>query len=255
MPRLARRIAASGFYHVMLRGDGRRILFEVDSDRREFLGFLEKYGTKYDAEFHAWCLMDNHVHLLIHDKSNALDKVMHDLCTSFARYYNEKNDRVGSVFQNRFTSIPIESDEGLLKVMRYIHQNPMKACLTKDLHYPWSSYDDYFRGASFTSTNLILDMLGGTDEYIKFCNQIDEKTYFMIEKEISGQLTDGEALELAKDCLGEKKFNRISSMGKLERDNCFRVLHRHGIPKRQVARLTGMGRSIVQRACAKDDSL
>lgn len=251
MPRLARRIAASGIYHVTLRGDGRRLLFENDSDKRKFLRLLERYGEEYGLKYLAWCLMDNHIHLLIHDPLDQLMKAMHDVNSTFARYFNERNDRVGSVFQNRYSSIPIETNDYLLKVMRYIHQNPKKAHLTDDLHYPWSSYDDYIRGGIITSTKMILEMLGGIDQFCNFCNQNDEDTYFAIEKEINGYLTDSEALEYAKRILGDRLFGKLQRLGKEDRDNCLHLLHRAGLPMRQIARITGIGRGIIQRACAK----
>ena len=249
MPRLARRISSSGYYHVILKGNGGRVLFETDSDKGTFLNLLERYGEKHDIKYLAWCLMDNHVHLLLLDCSSKMDKAMHDICGLYAKHYNHINDHVGRVFQNRYTSYAIEDENYLLDVVRYIHQNPLKARISQTLDYRWSSYDDYIRGSGITSTDLILDMLGGVDGFREFCSRIDEETCQKIERFSRGRLTDSEALELAKRILGDELYTKMNRMGKQDRNDCLSVLHAYGIPESQIARITGFGRSIVQRAC------
>lgn len=249
MPRIARRIAESGYYHVILRGNGKRILFENDRDRRFFLKLLEQYIEQYDIECLAWCLMGNHVHLLIGDPNNQLSKLMHDIGGTYASYYNRVNDHVGSVFENRYTSRAIESENYLLGAMRYIHRNPLRAGLTKSLDYPWSSYDEYIRGGSITSTDMILEMLGGVDGFRDYCSCDDDEVALQIEKDTSGRLTDDEALERAKQVLGDSLFKRLDRLGKQDRDDCLYCLSRNGLTISQIARITGIGRNIVQRAC------
>lgn len=249
MPRLARQIASSGFYHIMLRGDGKRILFEDDDDRRFFLFLLERYCRKYAINCHAWCLMDNHVHLLLEDTDHLLCKAMHGICLLFAQHYNSKYSHVGGVFQNRFVSLPLEKESHLLRAIRYIHRNPIRACITDDLSYPWSSYNEYVIGASFTCTERILELLGGPEGFRSFCSQSDESTDRRIDKALSGRFTDAEALELADCLLGLDLVGHLESLGKKERDNHLRTLHQAGISIRQIARITGLGRGIVMHAC------
>lgn len=250
MPRIARRIAGSGYYHVIVRGNGRRILFESDADKSFFLKLLERYGHQHEIKYLAWCLMENHVHLLICDPANQASNAMHDICGVFASYYNQNNDHVGSVFQSRFTSRPIETDDYLLKVMRYIHQNPLRAGLTKSFDYPWSSYDDYIRGGIITSTGMVLEMLGGIDGFREYCSRMDSEATKQIEKDSMGRLTDAEALERAKRLLGEELLSGLDRLGRRDRDDCLYCLYTNGLYVNQIARITGIGRNIVRRACS-----
>lgn len=251
MARLARRIAASGYYHVILKGNGGRILFENDSDKLFFLRLLEKYGAEHKVEYLAWCLMSNHIHLLIHDTSNQMGMAMHDICGLYAAYYNRTNDHVGRVFQNRYTSRAIETDNYLLEVVRYIHQNPVRAKITQSLDFPWSSYDEYISGGTITSTKMILEMLGGVDGFREYCSNFDSEVTQMIENYSVGRLTDEEALEHAKRILGESLFKRLNQLERHDRDDCLCALARNGLTVSQIARITGIGRSIVQRAAGK----
>lgn len=249
MPRLARRIGASGFYHITIRGNGHQILFESDADRQFFLKLLERYGQQYGIEYLAWCLMDNHIHLLMLDPSFNQSKALHDIGGVYAAYFNRSYDHVGSVFQSRFTNIPIETDNQLLQTMRYIHQNPLKPGLSQSLDYRWSSYDEYIHGGTITSTNRILEMLGGIEEFREYCSQYDEETRLMIDRATSGRLTDSEAVERAKQILGEELFLKLSRLAKRDRDDCLKALSQYGLNISQIARITGIGRFIVQRAC------
>ena len=246
MPRLARKIASSGFYHVIVRGNGKQILFESDSDRVYFLTLLERYGEKYGIKYHAWCLMDNHVHFLIQDPLGNLRKAMHDVNCVYAQYFNNTYEHVGSVFQGRYKSIPIEQDHYLLAVMRYIHRNPIKAGLSNGLAYPWSSYKDYLYGSSFTYTEMVLEMLGGIDGFLKYCSEDDTAEYCRIKSSEKDRVSDSQAIEMAKILLGDQKYLTIKNLGKIERDECLLALINAGLSVRQLERITGVGRGIIR---------
>ena len=124
MARGPRAISNSGYYHVMLRGAGRQLLFENDLDRRTFLCYLTEAIAGTKTSLIAWCLMDNHVHLLLCDPQNSLAGLMHSVSTRFALYFNGRSGHVGPVFQGRFKSKAIETNEYLLQAVRYIHDNP-----------------------------------------------------------------------------------------------------------------------------------
>ena len=251
MPRPLRLISASGFYHVVLRGNGKRILFETDADRRTFLSILKHYGEKYGIEFHAWCLMDNHVHLLVRDDGHALSQAMHDIDLVFAQYYNAVNDHVGTVFQGRYSSFPIETERNLLTVLRYIHNNPVRAGISSDLDYMWSSFDDYLRGGTFTSTDFFLEILGGPDCFRAFCSCYDEQEMKEIDRKVRGRLTDNEAIELAKQLLDIGSPSMIERSDRKKRNQQLTLLLDAGLSARQVSRITGIGRGIVEYVCAK----
>ena len=143
MARQSRAVSESGYYHVMLRGTGKRRLFEDDLDRRAFLRFASTATERYGVTVIAWCLMDNHVHLILLDQTHGLSGAMASLCTSYAKYVNERTGSVGHVFENRFKSKPIEDDSYLLVAVRYVHCNPAKAGICDAANYQWSSYHEY----------------------------------------------------------------------------------------------------------------
>ena len=109
MPRRARTISNSGYYHVVMRGIGKQILFEERADYLRFLETLERYLSEEPFDVLAYCLMENHVHLLLHTQSG-LERIMKRIAGSYAYYFNNKYERSGHLFQDRFSSEPIDSD-------------------------------------------------------------------------------------------------------------------------------------------------
>lgn len=140
MARTARRGSATGIFHVMLRGVGGQVIFEADGDREQFLEALAKAKELSQCEVFAYCLMPNHVHLLVRPQGEPLSQFMRRLSTRYAQWFNGHHGRVGHLFQDRFRSEPVETDEYLVTVLRYIWNNPVKAGLCKKaVQYAWSS--------------------------------------------------------------------------------------------------------------------
>ena len=166
MPRQAREVSHSGCYHVTLRGAGRRSLFEDDEDREAFVRRLRNMVDD-GILLYAWCLMDNHVHLLIGDCGGGISSPLHRLTTSFALCFNGRHSHVGPVFQGRFASFPVETDAHFLETIRYIHTNP-KSLGAAAPDYRWSSYREYVEGEDLCETARALDMLGGVEGFQRF---------------------------------------------------------------------------------------
>lgn len=145
-----------------------------ESQRKEFMGNLRKRGEK-QVEIFAFCLMPNHVHFLIKEiKEKGISTFMSNLQNSYAKYFNIKTERSGSLFQTMFKAVRIETDEQLIHVARYIHLNPITAYLLKNIEdlitYPWSSFSIYM-GKSVSdilNTNIILGYFSSIDEFLKF---------------------------------------------------------------------------------------
>ena len=152
MPRTARKKSNSGIYHIMLRGINRQIIFEDDEDRVKFIDILKHYKQKCGFNIFAYCLMDNHVHLIIKVNNDSLKSIMKRIGVSYVYWYNWKYKRSGHLFQDRYKSEVIEDDSYLLSLVRYIHQNPIKANITPIIgEYPWSSYGEYIRNPHIVS--------------------------------------------------------------------------------------------------------
>jgi REP element-mobilizing transposase RayT len=194
----------------------------------------------------AYCLMSNHVHVVLLDSEQTLSTFVRRLCTSFAMHYNELSDHTGPVFQGRFFSVPLETDAQLLEAIRYVHQNPVKARISAIDDYEWSSYNGYLDGTSWLSTSTVLDMLGGTRGFKAFMSQPNSS--YSVPVFGRHGLTDQEALELMHSELTDGEQRALQGHLRSERDASLRRLRWLGIGVTQAARLTGLGRSIVSRA-------
>lgn len=128
-------------YHVTARGDRREAIFDDDQDRRQFLATLEQVVDRFNWVCHAWCLMDNHYHLLIQTPDGNLSRGMRQLNGVYTQASNRRHRRVGHLFQGRFKAILVDSDAYLLELARYVVLNPVRAGMVKaPADWPWSSY-------------------------------------------------------------------------------------------------------------------
>lgn len=142
MPRSARITLGNSCYHIITRGNQRQNIFGREYDYNKYLDLLKKYKHKYRFWLYAYCLMPNHVHLLIEpDKHKQLSKIMHGLNLSYTIWFNKTYNKVGHLYQDRFKSMIIQKDEYLLSCINYIELNPVRAGITEQPEkYGWSSY-------------------------------------------------------------------------------------------------------------------
>ena len=130
----------SGIYHIIMRGISRQVIFHENEDYHRFLQTLKHYKEISGYQIYSHCLMSNHIHLLMKVEYEPLAKIMRRVCGKFVYWYNKKYDRAGYLFQDRFKSEPVEDVPCFLTVIRYIHQNPLKAGIVDKMEiYPWSS--------------------------------------------------------------------------------------------------------------------
>ena len=132
---------AGALYHVTSRGNARQDIYLEDSDRINYLAYLQKACQRYQWQCHAYCLMSNHYHLLIETGTPSLSKGMKYINGGYTQAFNKKNSRVGHIFQGRFKAILVEKDAHLLELSRYIVLNPVRAGMVRSAKdWPWSSY-------------------------------------------------------------------------------------------------------------------
>jgi len=148
MPRIPRSLIDNGYYHIVTRGNDRRKLFRRRDDYVRILEIIRLYVEKYQVRIFHYCLMPNHIHLLIQAIESAdLPKFMQGILQVYANYFRMKYDSTGFLFQNRYRSILIEKESYLLDCARYIERNPLRAKICNDLKdYSWSSYLFYAEG-------------------------------------------------------------------------------------------------------------
>jgi putative transposase len=155
MPRHQRILSKTGIYHVMTRGNERKNLFLDEEDKQRFLEtlFIKKEETGFFL--YAYCLMGNHIHLLIRKGGESLATTMKRINASYAYYFNQRHQRVGHLFQDRFKSEPVETEQYLLAAVRYIHNNPVKAGMVERAEeYQWSSFGCYISPDKLESKNV-----------------------------------------------------------------------------------------------------
>ncbi len=168
MPRGPRLDAEDALHHVMARGIEKRDLFRNDADRTDFISRIEVLVPETGTAVYAWSLMPNHFHLLLRSGWAGLSAFMRRLQTGYAVAFNRRHRRTGHVFENRFKSILIQEDAYLLELVRYIHLNPLRANLVRDMRgldgYPWSGHVVLLgrRDAEWQSVNPVLQQFGRT---------------------------------------------------------------------------------------------
>ena len=245
MPRKARQKCESGYYHIILRGIGRQILFEVDKDRERFLATLRRCRGELGFEVIAWCLMENHVHLLLHDLHGQMDLIMKKLAVSYAQYFNRKYDRSGHLFQDRYMSEPVTDDAYLLTVVRYIHRNPEKAGIANAADYPWSSYGAYLSPGQDIDNAIILEMLGGSGGFETFMTQMPDESCMDIQSK--RWIHDDAAWKWICKTYNLTSGTQLQQLERKDRDTALREMRKRGLSVRQIERLTGISRGIIQR--------
>jgi REP element-mobilizing transposase RayT len=163
MARVARKQSPTGMYHVVFRGINRQLVFEEDEDYERFLEILsgcKGAGAQGGYRLLGYCLMGNHIHLLVGCDGHPPGDILKRIAIRYVSRFNKKYGRFGHLFQGRYMSEPIKDDAQLLAVLRYIHQNPVKAGLCKrPQEYRFSSWAGYANGSGIADTALALGIL------------------------------------------------------------------------------------------------
>lgn len=180
----------NAFYHVMSRGVEKRIIYKNHRDKYRFLQILEESVQKHSLHIFAYCLMNNHFHLLLKTPNGNLSNAMHFINSSYVIYFNKKWDRVGHLFSSRYKAILVDKDSYAMGLSRYIHLNPVKANIVpKPELYKWSSYSDYrgFKSTPWLTAEWVLklfakDVHEGRKRYKHFTEKvIEQKLIYPLE--------------------------------------------------------------------------
>lgn len=247
MPRQARKQAESGIYHTMLRGIDRQMIFEDTEDCDRFLDIVKDCRKACGFKLYAYCLMGNHVHLLLKTESDGLETIFKKIGGRYVYYYNVKYQRVGHLFQDRFKSEPVEDDAYFLTVLRYIHQNPVKANLcAKAEKYPYSSFAEYLYGSDFVDTDFALGMIV-RDEFIKFNNAQNSDICLDIGATKRVGVTDGKAKEIIAKVSKCETITEFQSLEENKKERFIKRIYEKGVSIRQLSRLTGTTKGMVER--------
>lgn len=253
MPRTAREKSESGIYHIMLRGINQQTLFEDEEDNEKFIDILEKYQEEINYKIYAYCLMGNHVHLLMKEGKEELSNTMKRIGASYVYWYNWQYSRKGHLFQDRYKSEAVEDDRYFLTVLRYIHQNPIKAGIVKDIGaYEWSSYQEYIGEKRIVDTDFVLNMWDSDrnkskQDFIIFnretsndeCLEVTEARKTISDKEIKELVMSKYHLVLSS----------LQNQPEETQKEVFKYLKKlEGSSLRQISRLTGFTVNKIYRS-------
>lgn len=249
MPRTNRKIARSNIYHIMLRGINKQEIFHDDLDRKFFIKILKETKEKYQYCIYAYCLMNNHVHLLIFDFNNKLSNIIQSLAIKYSLYFNKKYDRVGHLFQNRFKSKCVENEKYLLHLIRYIHQNPEKANICRTQDYVWSSYRDYVESNNFIDSEYIFKIFKSKNLFFTFNIEIIDDYKEDLEYEFINRLDDKKAERVIKETIGLDMLSDIKNYNVNIRNEYIRKIKEiDGISNIQISRILKLNRKVIERA-------
>lgn len=247
MPRQARTKSESGIYHIMLRGINQQQIFEEAEDYCKFLDILKECKAICEFKLFAYCLMGNHIHLLIQEGSETLEQIFKRICGRFVYWYNIKYRRVGHLFQDRFKSEPVDSEIYFLTVLRYIHQNPIKASLCKRIEdYAYSSYSEYLGANDLVDTDYALQLIS-IDEFIGLNQQIVGANCLDVPDKAIVRVTDEQARVLIKKVSKCDTVSDFQDLDTVTRDKYLKKLREMGLSIRQLSRLTGISFNIIRK--------
>lgn len=260
-------------YHITSRGNAGQQIFLDDRDRQRFLDLLDSAVERYQWLCHAYCMMNNHYHLLIETPKANISRGMRHLNGVYTQYFNYRHSRYGHLLQGRFKAILVQKDTHLLELCRYIVLNPVRAGLVKNpVQWRWSNYaatTGWIKAPHFLTTDWTLSQFSGSKNeaqarYGKFvCAGAVESPW----TEVKGRILLGtdEFVEKLKDFLTKKEsareipkveryvnrpslqdlFNRKGQ----ERDCAvYEAYARHGYSMSEIARHLGVHYTTVSRA-------
>lgn len=217
--RLSRKDYAASFFHVMVQGHNKEYIFEKDKNKKKYLELMKE--NEKELEILAYCIMGNHVHMLLHTSViENMSKFMHKINSEYAMYYNYiEKYRVGSVYRDRYKSEPIYDERYFFKCINYIHRNPVKANIVPICEkYEYSSYNDYINKIGCAEKE-VLKKVFNNENYIEVLNMYNKNINLFIDTEKENKIDDAinDYLEI-----NNKKMIQI-----LENENDLRNLIMH----------------------------
>jgi putative transposase len=244
MPRVMRKRSSTGIYHIMIRGINQQNIFVEDEDNERFIDTLVTYQKEIEYEIYAYCLMGNHVHLLMKEGNEEIGNTMRRICVSYAYWYNWQYNRTGHLFQDRFRSEVVEDDAYFLTVLRYIHRNPLKAGLISDIgNYKWSSFKEYLERSKIVNPHFALAMLSTERDkalarFHSFHMEANDDQCLDIDP-VRKTFSDNEIRQLVLD-----KYNiELAKLHSMEPETQAEILkylkEQQGASLRQLSRMTG----------------
>ena len=276
MPRQSRQPSGTGIYHVMMRGINHQNIFEDPEDYYQFIITLDRMRVRFDDDgkpcgtnctYYAYCLMSNHFHLLIREREESVGETIKRIASSYVYYYNRKYGRDGHLFKERFKSEPVNDMAYFTVLLRYIHQNPLKTGLVehvKDYEYSsWSEYDGTVEPVvQICDIKTVLNRIPfkELEEWVN--DPLPDDAIFLDNdnEQPRNRLSDDQVwqhiIKLVRSTsgrllpTGRKNVSNASAFQQLDKEqqrDVLKELRLMGASVRQLERLTGIGRGLIQK--------
>ena len=237
MTRQIREFSNSNVYHIIIKGNNDSVIFYDDMDRNVFLDRIKLTKDEFKYKVYAYCLMSNHVHLVIEVPN--------------------EYDRKGPFVQNRFKSKNIENQRYFLEVCRYVHRNPEKAGIEKTSQYKWSSYREYIGKEKIIEKKTLMYYLNNNiEDFIKYTNKVENIEEIMNygDFELSTKLNDDELIDIVLKRLNfdsmDEVINFFNRKENIEKVKELKDIKR--ISKRQLSRIIGVNNKIIAKYWSED---
>ena len=250
MPRTERSKSNTGIYHIIARGIGHQRIFEQVEDYRQFLDYLYAIKKKSGFTLYAYTFMDNHIHLLLKEGPEPISQIFQRLGTSYAQWFNGKYERDGHLFQNRFRSEPVENDCYFLTALLYIYQNPVRAGICRvAADYEWGSRRFLGKGIGIVDETELAEIVP--------IISIKQKEHELIEDYFPGDprirrrsaYADNTVAVMIKSLCGVQHGSEFQHMPREEQQTAVALLRKEKVPVRQIARMTGISKCIIEKWC------
>lgn len=243
--RKARNLIGNLITHNMVQGINREYIFEKNEEKQKYLYLMKKYNVEHKVSIIAYCIMDNHAHLLLHSNdSKNLSSFMKEINTRYALYYNKKKERVGYVFRNRFESKIMGTELQTLRCIKYIHMNPVKAHIveTED-RYQFSSYNHYINQNQFINSKILNSIFNSEKDYLDKLTNIQYMDLNLEDEK-------GDFTEILKQFLEENQlaFEKIRENPRIiKKFMAYLISNGYSFTKTELAQVLKMSRVSLYR--------
>ena len=251
MPRNARKEIYSEIFHIMIQGINKEYIFKNDTEINTYLKYLKERLNDRNLKIIAYCIMNNHAHFLIHTNDiMEISKLMSQVNTKYAIFYNKINNRCGFVFRNRYKSEQILTYSHLISCIEYIHNNPVKAGICdKKEDYQYSSYNNYKNNDKILNTYTLFDILKNYNINLEDVFKERYKLYKFID-DIENQDKD----QLKKTILEEfLKKNNIKNVDEVKNNYSYLkqfstiMCIEYNFTQKEIAEFLGLNRLKIHR--------
>ena len=244
MPRIARKNLNTSYFHIIVQGINKEYIFNKKEYIEQYRDLLISNLIRYDVKIIAYCIMNNHAHILLNrEKIEVMSLYMKSVNTSYAKYYNKKENRVGFVFRNRYESEPIYKQKHLLNCIAYIHNNPVKANMVDSVEkYKYSSYRDYINMEGIVTKDTIKLIFGSTKDYLNIYREIHKNNIEF--RDYIENIDYGRKYKYLKE---KMKIKEIIADKERLKETVFKLVIKEKIPINNVSELLGISRFKISR--------